>query len=137
VILNLPEGGTDNAELIFSEGGLDLAASTSANEPILLTIAKGSKASVVTPSGNPAKLTLTATPATGAFKGGFTLSETVPLTKPTVVTRKVAFQGVIIRETDETYRGYGYFLLPQLPDNSTPVAKTPILSGQVILQPSE
>lgn len=139
VVLQIPENTTSNARITFSEGGVEKAAQTPTNMPdSTLTIAKGNKVTVAAPAGNPTKLTMTPTPATGAFKGGFTMSQpnprTVAPTTPAVISRAVTYQGLIIQEADGSYRGYGYFLLPQLPNNSTLIANTPILSGQVVLQ---
>ncbi|MDZ4288755.1 MAG: putative Ig domain-containing protein, partial [Prosthecobacter sp.] len=139
VILQLPEGGADNAELVFTEGGLQFAAATPNNDPdVTLTIAKGNKVTVTAPVGNPAKVVMTPTATTGVFKGTFVLSQPNPRTvaplTPATVTRTVTFQGLIIKDLDGNYRGYGYFLVAQLPNNTTLVANTPILSGQVLLQ---
>jgi hypothetical protein len=50
----------------------------------------------------------------------------------------VTFQGLIVKHSTEletTTRGYGYFLLPELPtgDNGTTLTNTPKHSGTVIM----
>jgi hypothetical protein len=56
------------------------------------------------------------------------------------ILNKVAYEGLIVNSGGEL-RGFGYFLLPQLPSQLPPQTPpltpltTPLLSGQVVLEP--
>jgi hypothetical protein len=72
----------------------------------------------------------------GLVKGSFALEDANPVVggKPALIKRSVTFEGIAIPEGD-VVRAYGFFLLPQLPSDETPLpAKTAILSGQVVLE---
>jgi hypothetical protein len=133
VVMGLPnDGDPDNAQLDFTEG--ELAPEFHINFDLLNPSPNGltNKATLPTfASGlNPNNVTLpTVTPATGLFTGTFTLTAI-----PTNKTRKVTFQGLIVKH-GATTKGYGYFLLPEFPDaDGETVANTPKHSGRVILQ---
>jgi|GEM_PF-2020554 len=72
--------------------------------------------------------TLRADAAKGAYSGKFTLQDGG-------IKRPVSYQGIVI-PTDEGFRGYGYFLLPQLPttDPLTTIKTSPILSGKSVFE---
>jgi hypothetical protein len=87
-------------------------------------------------SANTRKVRLAINGRTGAISGRFELSEENPFDTravPRLIKRVVSYQGRIIRD-GSGIQGLGYFLLPQLPsfEGETP-GRTPILSGQVIL----
>lgn len=130
-----------NARLIFAEGGLDVRNNPFPTPPApnvlvavdatnKLTVAGGTTTTMVN-SANIAKL--------GKFNGSFTLTDDNPRTiapvTPLVVTRKATFEGLIIKD-GATYRGYGFFILDQLPGNSplTTTTTSPKLSGQVVFE---
>ncbi len=84
----------------------------------------------------------------GQFRGSFSIKDPHPFLSAQTVTRSTAFRGLIIRQanvafTTVTQRGYGYFLLPKLPEagagpngtNTDTATNSPILSGQVKLTP--
>ncbi|GEP43941.1 beta strand repeat-containing protein [Brevifollis gellanilyticus] len=133
VFLNVDAGSA--ARLVFADGGIEVPVPT---PEISLTIAAKSKA--VLPANatvNPRKPALTLTDKSGLIKGSFNLEDAnpVPNGKPALIKRTVTFEGIAIPEGNVT-RAYGYFLLPQLPGETAPVSTTtPILSGQVILEP--
>lgn len=81
------------------------------------------------PSGtdNPASATLKVDPKTGVFSGKIRLADGS-------VTRLEAYQGLVVRDGDNALRGYGYFLMPQLPEGSQKITTTPKLSGGVVLE---
>lgn len=82
---------------------------------------------------NPASTTLTVTPATGAFTGGFSLSETNPLGGTAV--RPATYYGQIVRDVDSVMRGYGFFILADLPQTAgQTVNNTNQQSGLVVLE---
>lgn len=93
--------------------------------------------SVVRPSSNPAKTSLTITPKSGRFSGGFTLIDSNPLPSPAIprsVNRAIKFQGQIFRYAGG-WSGAGYFLMPELPSAGRPSAsKTLIIPGMVSLE---
>ena len=150
---------TRNAELIFSEDGVlpvrgaafpaaytqDVVASRNPNIPVTIGLKSVVKTPLAKSASNPASTTLIPVLTSGAFSGGFTLSDSIP--RPplaaVVIPRVVAYQGAVIRERTsatgaprvvETY-GVGYFLIDQLPPNGTTAANSmPKLSGSVILE---
>lgn len=82
---------------------------------------------------NPASTTLTVTPATGAFTGGFSLSETNPLGGTAV--RPATYYGQIVRDVDSVMRGYGFYILADLPQTAgQTVNNTNQQSGLVVLE---
>lgn len=129
---------TGNARLVFSEGGI---ASAERNPNVTLRITTAH--TVVMPTAasgeNPAKTTLSLQTASRQFTGTFELSDVPPgLIRP--VIRQGSFRGVIVPSNGGQDRGYGYFLLPALPDSTatvpTNLATAPIFTGQVILEPA-
>ncbi|MES2594521.1 MAG: autotransporter-associated beta strand repeat-containing protein [Verrucomicrobiota bacterium] len=133
VFLNVDAGSA--AKLTFADAGIEASITT---PEISLTIAAKSKAVLpVNAAINPRKPTLTLTDKTGLIKGAFNLEDNnpVPNGKPALIKRTVTFEGIAIPEGN-VIRAYGFYLLPQLPSEVTPVStSTPILSGQVILEP--
>jgi uncharacterized delta-60 repeat protein len=138
-----------NAELIFSEDG-DLPANASPildpypsdvvdnlNPNISLTILKASALDLPKLTANPASTKLTATAATGAISGSFSLSAANPQSvAPNPVLRTpVAFFGQIVRDNGVQV-GVGFVIIPQLPRSGTgeTPATTPQLSGRVLFQ---
>ena len=132
VVMGLPNL-PNKANLDFASGGLDTEAAP-LNKEFNITFSLLNPSSTgltnkATFPANPNKVTLpTVTPATGAFSGDFTLPNV-----PAALNRKVPFQGLIVKHAGGT-QGYGYFLMPELPDapNET-LANTPKHSGQVFL----
>jgi len=119
--------GTNNAKLVFTEGGLTgpspitpAAMAASLNRPLRIT--SGNIADFSTPSSNPTGLSLTLNATTGAMSGSFTLIDGL-------VSRPVTFHGVLVPRLS-IKMGVGYFLLPELPTPAT----SPILSGLVKLE---
>ena len=156
IVMDLPDATSvppSNAKLLFSAGGV----SPTTNVPDLPLFQIKSPSAVVLPALNPAGTSLTVVNASGAYSGAFTLTDPDPTSPPPPATqkasvvRKVTFQGVIVPDfttkrmiggvlQDDPYDGvgYGYFLLPQLPDNTvspaTTAATSKILSGLSILE---
>jgi hypothetical protein len=67
------------------------------------------------------------TPSTGAFSGEFTIAGNTA-----ALNRKVAYQGLIVKRGGIT-RGYGFFLLPELPEGIETLATSPRNSGRIRL----
>ena len=130
VVMGVPNGTPQNAELRFQYGGL------AAEETLSVTLsnpsAKGVTQKAVVLAGENATATLPKVDATtGLFNGE--LSRPGPVK---ALDRKVAFMGQLVRIGTDTL-GYGFFLLPQLPAEGETLKTTPQLSGQVILSPAE
>ncbi|HYF34765.1 MAG TPA: putative Ig domain-containing protein, partial [Prosthecobacter sp.] len=155
-------GTVNNAKIDFAAGGLVPAGGSpgSVIDPSIvfsinvkkITLPKYDIKAAVNP--NPAKTTLTVD-TKGIFKGTFALEDPdprTPLPGKTLpaVKRTGNYAGVIIRNRTDgvdnipgngddavEYRGFGYFLLPQLLPPDTPPATllttSPILSGEVDL----
>lgn len=132
VFLNVAANST--ARLLFADAGISVSV---AQPQIDLTIGVKSKAVLpVNATTNPRKPALTLTEKTGLIKGSFSLEDANPVAggKPALIKRSVTFEGIAIPEGD-VVRAYGFFLLPQLPSDATPLpSKTAILSGQVVLE---
>ena len=134
IVMELPApASNDNAKLEFESGGLP--AKLEITFGILNPSATGLTNKVIMPAfasgGNPQKINLpTLTPATGSFGGDFTL-----VGETAAKNRKVTFQGQMVRHISGGIRGYGFFLMPELPDNTgETLANTPKHSGRVILR---
>lgn len=132
ILWGLPDQAS-NATISFA--GAEIA-DASLNPQISFQIS--SKHKVLLPKAgsdqNPMSLKLQINPKTGQFKGAFTLSDLPVFTVKAPLKRSVNYQGLIYHGSDGP-GGYGYFMLPRLPETSQQaVQKTPIFSGQVILK---
>jgi uncharacterized delta-60 repeat protein len=121
--------GLNNANLVFTKGGVSLSAT---NPDVTFTISASNKATfpLAGSPSNPGRITsLTINAAAGTFSGKFILAD------PGAANRTGNFQGQLLSGEQ---KGYGFFLLPQLPDPMgsppTTVNTSPILSGMVVLQ---
>ncbi|MDB6138457.1 MAG: putative Ig protein, partial [Verrucomicrobiaceae bacterium] len=65
----------------------------------------------------------------GLVGGTFTLVDSAP-----ALTRKVTFQGQIVRGEAGGSKAVGYFLLPQKRAAGQPVSTSPLLSGKVSIR---
>jgi len=128
VVMGVPNETPQNAELSFQYGGLAAvqALSVTLSNPSNKGITQ--KASVM-PGENATARLPKVDATTGLFSGELFLTGPAK-----VLDRKVAFMGQLVRLDTET-RGYGFFLLPQLPKNDETFNTSPQLSGQVILSP--
>jgi hypothetical protein len=76
--------------------------------------------------------------ATGAFSGGFVLQDPDPTTAGNpLLTRRATFRGMIV-DDGSGLRGYGHFVLPEMPAVGPPLTtlRTSLLrSGRVRLNP--
>jgi hypothetical protein len=126
-VLGLP-ATSPNLRVTFAQGGLtEQHLEQLAQVPITVTAANR----VTRPTAaaaNPAALALALQPGASTFRGSFTLRDPNPLRPGATVTRKVAYQGVLLGE-----RGVGYFLLPGIRTDATLTPAT--LSGAVFLEP--
>ncbi len=134
------QAGPGNAKISFTDGG--------APDPVtrmdLDSIEIGLKTTKIT-EPNPAKIKLTVvagapgkfTPGTsGSFKGSLELTDTDTTVTPNKpLKRSASFQGMIV-DDGESLKGYGFFLLPQMPSLSplTTAKTSPIFSGGVWLE---
>lgn len=145
IVLGLPNS-PGNARLTFSDGGIESALTylnASGGGP---AFSLSNKAFQITAqhkalfSPNPAAITLTIKPATGALFGSFTLSGDPDPTDHTgpvsPLSRKVDFSGVLVPRIGA---GVGQFQLPELPSDGPPkttLKTSPRWSGKVLLQPA-
>jgi uncharacterized delta-60 repeat protein len=92
-------------------------------------------------------LSLDITTAAGTFKGNATLPEVSAFNPPTHrIVRKFSYKGTFVQRSTEPF-GAGYFTLPKLPFLTpavdgvnkviVPFSQTSILSGAVLLEPTE
>ncbi len=135
--MGLTANAAGNAMLTFEEGGapdpatnLDVAA---------LEVKEGSPKAAGIVSANPGGVTLTLTPGkgttfvpgvTGSLKGSFKLTDAAG-------NRTATFTGMIVDDGSGPV-GYGFFLLPKLPEAGPPATTlrtSPILSGNLLLEP--
>lgn len=124
-------GRTDSdpaVRLAALDAGLSTDQSEAIAAPALILTAKNTILPILA-INNPAAVTLSINAADGTFNGTFTLKNPDPLKSGTNITRKVAFQGVLLETS-----GVGYFLVPGLktPDDAYP----PTLSGAILLEPT-
>jgi autotransporter-associated beta strand protein len=125
----------DNAMISFAEAYIDVPGPT---PDVTLTVGLKNKITMPLAGGplNPRKTTLSVVAAKGTMTGTFTLVDPDPmdLTATKFITRKVTFQGQIVRDALGD-KAFGYFLLPKLPiDPGETSVNTRIFSGQVILE---
>ena len=139
IVLGLPDYSANadptNAKLEFDGAGVPTTPNLN-SPPATIQIKAPATVILPVPGMNPAGTTLTLVPSSGAFTGTFTLTNGT-------LTRKVTFQGLAVPQLSTPSDvldavGYGYFLLPQLPDNTavppTTSTTSPIRSGLVTLQ---
>lgn len=135
ILLGLPED-TGNAQLSFTEGGLNETASN----PDLIFTANASGRGLVPKPGspeNPARTVFSVNRRTGWFRGGFLLQDVDP-DSGKLIRRPVVYLGIL---RSDLQMGTGYFLVNQLanPTADPPVTlrNSPILSGQVLLEAAD
>ena len=137
--------GTNNAKLIFAEGGAP-SPSTRLNTSKVTITAGSPKIATIDPNFNPGKATLKITPGagtvfavgtTGSFTGTFKLTDTdTSVTPNKSLDRLVTFNGMIVNDGTTT-KGYGCFLLPEMPvvgPPKTTILTSKKLSGSVLLE---
>jgi hypothetical protein len=135
-VLGLADGGANAATLAFTGGGI---GSPVPSPDLAFTLKKANLVNY--PAPNARNTTLTFAADKGTFAGGFSLEDNDPLDlrpPPAVlrkITRKVTYQGLLIRGSTG-WKGVGYFILPKLPAViGETLANTELLSGQVLIQP--
>jgi autotransporter-associated beta strand protein len=121
----------NNAKLTFVEGGL-VAGQITPN-PFVFSIrntgtavAQTVKLPVV--NANKVSFKLAAKPL-GQFSGTFLITNAI-----STLNRTAKYNGIVIWDGTQ-YQAVGYFLLAQLPQSGVTVTSSPILSGQVSLDP--
>jgi hypothetical protein len=132
IVMELPDND-DNAILDFAGAGVGTTES-----PVSpgLTLRIRAAGVVNLPASNPRSTSLTVTPSSGMFNGGFTLIDPNPAVPATNATRSATYQGMIVRHAGGL-SGFGFFLLQKLPAAlPETVDTTPKLSGQVVLEPA-
>jgi hypothetical protein len=120
--------GEENAQLIFSNGGL----SDDINQAVTVT-SLGSRSALnrITVPVNINQVRVTSLSiSTGAFSGSFTL----PGATAVDAARRASFYGQIVQTPGGAVSGYGYFLLPKPPAVGQTMTTAPRLSGNVLLR---
>jgi|GEM_PF-1710186 len=125
LILGLP-GNREQAVIEFSEGGLPGDPPTFSHEMTLTNpSAKGLTNKAILNENVPNGLKIAALDASkGGFRGEFTLT----------TGRKALFYGQLVKRTG-IWGGYGYFLLPQIPEGGETAKTAARHSGKVVLVP--
>lgn len=135
MILGLVEpGGTDNAHLIFEDGGL-----TDPAAQVNVTFDVGPKSKITMPASgvdNPGgvKLSMTLSAATGLISGSFVLEDDELRTGPTFVNKKFKRTGTIsgiLTQDGAGPFGACWFKLEELPTDTVAPANTDINFGSV------
>lgn len=128
-----------NANLSFTLGGLD-AEDGEFTQRVRITNPKATSLTntaavaafnaALDPNPNPNRVAMPSLVAgTGAFGGSFTIPGVTAASN-----RPAPFFGQIVT-IDDTPRGYGYFLLPQVPVGAEKTTTSPKLSGRVVFGP--
>lgn len=127
--------GPGNARITFAGGGAPNPSRRLDTSTVELTAGSTVTAKILPP--NPGIVTLSMVPSTGAFAGSFTLMDADPTVSPTkALIRTAAFSGVLVTE-GLSQRGYGFFILPELPSSGPPktsLSTSRLNSGSVLLQ---
>ncbi len=112
--------GQNNARLTFDYADFG----TPVKKPdSLVTILLKSAVKLPTFTDATRKFTLTVTPKTGYIKGSLAMIDNHPTATGTL-TRKPAFEGMVVRQTNGLLRGHGFLILEDLPV-SAPQPTTP------------
>ena len=124
--------GEGAIDLRFREAGLPATL----DPDIRVTVTAAGKLVPPVKADNPAGTTIRLVPASGLFSGKFALKDDLPTASPAVMKRSVSYQGLVVPDADGQSRGYGWFILQQLPTEVplTTVKTSPFLGGDVRLQ---
>ncbi len=124
--------GAGDIDLGFQEAGLPAAL----DPDIRLGVTAAGKLVPPHKLDNPAGTSLKLVTSTGLFSGKFALEDASPVAPPAVMKRKAAYQGLVVPDDDGELRGYGWFILQQLPTEIPPttVKTSPFLGGDVRLE---
>jgi hypothetical protein len=124
--------GAGDIDLSFLEAGLPAAL----DPDMRLGVTAAGKLVPPAKLDNPAGTSLKLTTSTGLFSGKFALEDASPVAPPAVMKRKAAYQGLVVPDDDGELRGYGWFILQQLPTEIPPttVKTSPFLGGDVRLE---
>jgi Protein of unknown function (DUF1566)/Abnormal spindle-like microcephaly-assoc'd, ASPM-SPD-2-Hydin/YHYH protein/Putative Ig domain len=119
----------NNAALVFTKGGLDTEGTEFSRLVTLFNPSTTGTANRATVAAGSDTLTLPSlTASTGAFGGVLTIAGSSATT-----TRRVTFQGQVVT-TGALTKGYGFFLLPELPTGTQTITTSPKHSGRVTLE---
>ena len=142
--LGLMENPAGNALLSFADGGL---VDPGTRLDVTVEVVAGERKAVNVISPNPGSVSLVIRSSlpfraarnarAGICFGQFKLLDPNPLNPETELTRTVPFECVIVDDGNGP-KLYGFFLMPQLPSptsSATSLRNSPILSGNVLLEP--
>jgi len=135
LVLNLPDQA-DNAMISFA-GALIDEASLASQLNRTFRINEQHQGLLNTGFSNPARLELRINPATGALQGSFRLQDQNPLNLSQTLSREVTYSGLLVPSLGI---GVGHFQLPRLPQAGPPettLSTSPMLSGQMVIEPAQ
>lgn len=137
--------GLDNASLVFAYGKVPDAANRVNVSEVVFPATVPSRATITV--ANPGSVALTLQPglpgrfspgSTGTFGGSFRLSDPdSTVAGEPLRARAAVIRGMIV-DDGTGYRGFGFFLLPEMPSAGPPLTTlrtSPIRSGSARLQP--
>jgi hypothetical protein len=127
IVLGLADAA-GNASIAFSGGGVEAESQFDSLTQTFRVNKNNSTtfAAATVLAGNPCKVSMAITPATGFFSGSFTLGDIVA---GRTITRAISYAGILQSHTSQ---GHGYFLLPGLSPSAT---TSPIIGGRVLVTP--
>ncbi len=119
--------GLDNAQLVFSSGGLSDGISQTVT---VTSLGSSSVLNRITAPVNLNQLHVNSlSVSTGEFSGSFLL----PGASAADATRRANFYGQLVQTPGGAANGYGYFLLPKPPAAGQTMTTAPKLSGSLLL----
>lgn len=124
--------GEGAIDLTFHEAGLPAAR----DPDIRLGVTTAGKLVPPAKLDNPAGTALKLVTSSGWFSGKFALEDASPVAPPAVMKRSATYQGLVVPDDDGELRGFGWFILQQLPTEIPPttVKTSPFLGGDVRLE---
>lgn len=126
LVMELPNGESDNARLVFRGAGLDFSRLATLLNPSPKGLAH--KASVA--AGEPGVVLAKLDAKTGLFSGTLTVTGASKS-----LDRKTGFFGLITGQGSAA-RGHGFYVLPAEPEEGQKVNQSPRVSGAVRLEPA-
>ncbi len=118
----------DSDFVYFTCAGADLADSVS--DPSI-TVSVTAANQIIVPSKasglNPCNTLLKITASSGSMSGSFKLGDPLP------GGRQVSFTGVLVNSPEGGQTGYGFFMMPKLPEMGQKITTSPLQSGPVLI----
>lgn len=119
----------NNAKISFSKGGLEAESLEFSRSATVFNPSSTGVVNRVTVAAGTISVVL---PLMNASTGAFSGSAIIPATQASAA-RSMTFQGQLVNNGTIT-KGYGFFLLPQIPTGSQTPTTVPKLSGKVVFE---